>query len=94
MNITIRHKIYCLYPYSIREFCLRKKNYLYVYPQYPFVSDPFSSLRPADVVLFWWCALLMHVRCEYVCYDLWVSLLGDVNYITCFKSHTSPLALG
>jgi hypothetical protein len=44
MNITIRHKIYCPYPYSIRELCPRKKNYLYLYPQYPFVSDPFSSL--------------------------------------------------
>jgi hypothetical protein len=36
----------------------------------------------------------MHVRCEYVCYDLRVSLLGDVNYITRFEAHTSPLALG
>jgi hypothetical protein len=44
MNITIQHKTYCLYPYSIREFCPRKKNYLYLYPQHPFVSDPFSSL--------------------------------------------------
>jgi hypothetical protein len=47
MNITIRHKIYCLYPYSIREFCPRKKNYLY--PQYPFASDPFSSLVVAKL---------------------------------------------
>jgi hypothetical protein len=30
MNITIQHKIYCQYPYSIREFCPRKKNYLVV----------------------------------------------------------------
>jgi hypothetical protein len=46
INITIRHKIYCMYPYSIREFCPRKKNYLlYLYPQYPFVSDLFSSLE-------------------------------------------------
>jgi hypothetical protein len=44
MNITIRHKIYCPYLYSIREFCPKKKNYLYVYPQYAFVFDPFSSL--------------------------------------------------
>jgi hypothetical protein len=44
MNITIRHKIYCLYPNSIREFSLRKKNYMDMYPRYPFVSDPFSSL--------------------------------------------------
>jgi hypothetical protein len=42
MNITIRHKIYCLYPNPIREFSSRKKNY--VYPWYPFVSNPFSSL--------------------------------------------------
>jgi hypothetical protein len=41
--VTIRHKIYYLYPYSIREFCPRKKKYLYLYPQYSFVSDPFSS---------------------------------------------------
>jgi hypothetical protein len=27
-------------------------------------------MRPADTVLFWWCALAMHVRCEYVCYEL------------------------
>jgi hypothetical protein len=33
----------------IREFKPRKKNYLYLYPQYPFVSDPFSSL----VVCLW-----------------------------------------
>jgi hypothetical protein len=38
-------------------------------------------MHPADAVLFWWCALVMHVRCEYVCYDLWVSLLGDVTYV-------------
>jgi hypothetical protein len=44
MNTTIRQKIYCPYPYSIREFFPRKKNHLYLYPQYPFVSDPFSSL--------------------------------------------------
>jgi hypothetical protein len=44
MNITTRQKIYCLYPYLIREFFPRKKNYLYLYPQYPSVSDPFSSL--------------------------------------------------
>jgi hypothetical protein len=44
MNVTIRQKIYCLYPYSIREFCPKKKNYLYLYPQYPSVSDLFSSL--------------------------------------------------
>jgi hypothetical protein len=44
MNITIRHKIYCSYPYSIREFCSRKKNYLYLYLQYPFISETFSSL--------------------------------------------------
>jgi hypothetical protein len=48
MNITIQHKIYCLYPYSIREFCPRKKNYLYLYPQYPFVSDPFSSITSPE----------------------------------------------
>jgi hypothetical protein len=42
MNITIRHKIYCPYLNPIREFRPRKKNYMY--PQYPFVSDPFSSL--------------------------------------------------
>jgi hypothetical protein len=47
MNITIRHTIYCLYPNPIWEFKLRKKNYLYLYPQYPFVSDPFSSLLPS-----------------------------------------------
>lgn len=40
INIIIRHIIYCLYPNPIREFSLRKKNYL----QYPFVSDSFSSL--------------------------------------------------
>jgi hypothetical protein len=44
MNITIRHKMYCPYPNPIREFRPRKKNYLYLYLQYPFVSDPFSSL--------------------------------------------------
>jgi hypothetical protein len=44
MNITIRQKIYYLYPYSIREFFPRKKNYLYLYPQYPSASDLFSSL--------------------------------------------------
>jgi hypothetical protein len=44
MNITIRHKIYCPYPNPIREFRPRKKNYLYLYPQYPSLSDPFSSL--------------------------------------------------
>jgi hypothetical protein len=44
MNITIWHKIYCLYPYSIWEFSPRKENFLYMYPQYPSVSDPFSSL--------------------------------------------------
>jgi hypothetical protein len=44
MNITIRQKIYCLYPYSIGEFFPRKKNYLYLHPQYLSVSDPFSSL--------------------------------------------------
>jgi hypothetical protein len=44
MNITIRQKIYCLYPYSIREFFPRKKNYLHLYPQYASVSDLFSSL--------------------------------------------------
>jgi hypothetical protein len=49
MNITTRHKIYCPYPNPIREFIPRKKNYLYLYPQYPFVSDPFSSL----VVCLW-----------------------------------------
>jgi hypothetical protein len=27
-------------------------------------------IRPTNVVLFWWCAVLMHVRCEYVCYEL------------------------
>jgi hypothetical protein len=37
-------------------------------------------MRPVDAVLFWWCALLMHVRCEYVCYELvflvmWTTLL-------------------
>jgi hypothetical protein len=44
MNVTIQQKIYCPYPYSIREFFPRKKNYLYLCPQYPSVSDPFSSL--------------------------------------------------
>jgi hypothetical protein len=43
-KVEFRHKIYCLYPNPIREFRLRKKNYLYLYPQYPFVSDPFSFL--------------------------------------------------
>jgi hypothetical protein len=47
MNITIQQKIYCPYPYSIREFFPRKKNYLYLYPQYSSVSDPFSSLFAA-----------------------------------------------
>jgi hypothetical protein len=53
MNITIRQKIYCLYLYSIREFFPRKKNYLY--PQYPSVSDPFSSLvaRTPRACLIW-----------------------------------------
>jgi hypothetical protein len=46
MNITIRHKMYCPYPNPIRDFKLRKKNYLYL--QYPFVSDPFSSLHPRE----------------------------------------------
>jgi hypothetical protein len=44
LNITIRHKIYCPYPYLIRELSPRKENYPYLYPQYPSVSDPFSSL--------------------------------------------------
>jgi hypothetical protein len=44
MNITIWHKIYCPYPNLIREFSSRKKNYLYLYLQYPFVSDLFSSV--------------------------------------------------
>jgi hypothetical protein len=43
----LRQKIYCLYPYSIREFSPRKKNYLYLYPQYPSISDSFSSLLGA-----------------------------------------------
>jgi hypothetical protein len=47
MNIAIRQKIYCLYPYLIGEFFPRKKNYLYLHPQYPSVSDPFSSLSRA-----------------------------------------------
>jgi hypothetical protein len=42
-----RQKIYCLYLYSIREFVPRKKNYLYLYSQYPSASDPFSSLLGA-----------------------------------------------
>jgi hypothetical protein len=44
MNITIRQKIYCMYQYPIREFSMRKKNYMYLYPQYLSVSDLFSSL--------------------------------------------------
>jgi hypothetical protein len=51
MNITIRQKIYCPYLNPIREFRPRKKNYLYLYPQYPFVSDPFSSLHITHLML-------------------------------------------
>jgi hypothetical protein len=44
MNITIRHKIYYPYPYTIREVRPRMKNYLYLYPQYLFIFYLFSSL--------------------------------------------------
>jgi hypothetical protein len=42
MNITIRHIMMHSYLKSIRKFDPREK--LYLYPQYPFVSDLLSSL--------------------------------------------------
>jgi hypothetical protein len=45
MNIIIRHEIYCPYLNLIWEVSHRKKNYLHLYPHYPFVSNLFSSLH-------------------------------------------------
>jgi hypothetical protein len=44
LNVTIRHIMIYSYPNLIQKFDPRDKTICILYPQYPFVSDPFSLL--------------------------------------------------